>query len=363
MTPAVIRVTCARAPRALPAPLVVLVTLLGAGCGRAPESADATTAATPPEVAASTVVVRPASFTQTITATGTVIAAPGTSASLSAPAAARVARVFVAEGDRVRAGDPLVAFDRTTFDADLARAAAAVAAARHTRDQARRLTDLGVAPRKELDQALAGLADAEASLATARRAQSLATLRAPLSGVVARVTVVRDESVDPSRTVVEVVDPARLAVVFGVPPRNAALVHPGSMVALASGAGGEPLGTARVIAVGSTVDTLTRNVTVRARLVDRARTLRIGEAVVGRIAGPTLANVIAIPVEALVPGGERFHVFVVDAAGIAHAREVRVLAQNDRVAQIASGLQPGETVVSAGAFGVDEGARIAAAAR
>ena len=342
--------------------LAPAIVLLAGGCRRAPESAEA---AAPPEVTASTIVVQPASYTQTISATGTVTPAPGTSASLSAPTAARVAQVYVAEGDRVSAGAPLVAFDRTTFDADHSRAEAAVTVARQARDRAQRLTEVGVAPRKELDQATAALADAEAALAIARRAQGLATLRAPVAGVVARVNVVRDESVDPSRTVVEVVDPAKLEIVFGVPPRSAALVRTGSLVELASGssAGGEPLGTASVIAVGSTVDTLTRNVTVRARLVHPARALRIGEAVLGRIAGPTTVSVISIPVEALVPDGEKFHVFVVDAKGIAHAREVRVLSQDDKRVQIASGLQPGETIVSAGAFGVDEGSKIVVASR
>ena len=46
-------------------------------------------------------------------------------------------------------------------------------------------------------------------------------------------------------------------------------------------------------------------------------------------------------------------------SGVAHARAVRVGARSDSVAEIASGLAPGETVVTAGAYGIEDGARIA----
>lgn len=332
-----------------------------AGCTRA-ASGDAETAKIP-EVHADVEAVRSGNYTQTFAVTGTVQPAPGAAAALSAPAAARVARVYVAEGDHVKAGDPLVAFDPTTLNAGASRAAAALSAARHARDRAQRLTEAGVAPRKELDQTMAALADAEADVATARRSQSLAVLRAPMAGVVARVSVVRDESVDPTRSVVEVIDPRALEIVFGIPPRTAALVTSGSPVQLESGVGADhqTLGSARVVAVGSTVDSVSRNVTVRARPTDPSIVLRVGESVVGHISGATRTGVIAIPVEALIPEGETFHVFVVGADGIAHARKVKVIAQTDRLAQIGEGLTAGDRIVTHGAFGVDEGVKIVSA--
>ena len=62
--------------------------------------------------------------------------------------------------------------------------------------------------------------------------------------------------------------------------------------------------------------------------------------------------------EALVPEGERFRVFVVDSAGIAHAREVTVGGRSETAAEITSGLVGGETVVTYGAYGVSDSARI-----
>ena len=72
---------------------------------------------------------------------------------------------------------------------------------------------------------------------------------------------------------------------------------------------------------------------------------------------------VAVPVDALVPDGEGYRVFVVDSGGIAHARSVTVGARTEALAEITSGLAAGETVVTRGAYGVEDGARIGRAHR
>jgi membrane fusion protein (multidrug efflux system) len=67
---------------------------------------------------------------------------------------------------------------------------------------------------------------------------------------------------------------------------------------------------------------------------------------------------IAIPLEALVPDGERFKVFVVDPSGMAHSRVVGVGARTESEAEITSGLAPGEVVVTYGAYGMEDSARV-----
>ena len=88
------------------------------------------------------------------------------------------------------------------------------------------------------------------------------------------------------------------------------------------------------------------------------RPLRIGETVYGAIGVATVARAIVVPVEALVPDGDAFKVFVVDAGGVAHARPVVVAAKNNRVAFIKSGLNVGERVVTYGAYGVSDSAKV-----
>jgi len=80
--------------------------------------------------------------------------------------------------------------------------------------------------------------------------------------------------------------------------------------------------------------------------------------VFGRIVTGVHADAITIPVEALVPEGEGFRVFVVDSAGMAHARPVVVGGRSESRADILQGLDAGERVVTTGAYGVTDSAKI-----
>lgn len=299
-------------------------------------------------------------FPLSINAVGTVSARPGRYAALGPPGPTRVARIFVVAGQRVAAGDSLIEFERAPFDAAAASGAAALASAERNSARAARLAQAGILPQKDADQAAADLAAVRAAEITARRAQELATLRAPLAGTVTRMTAVLGASVDPGQTLVEVADPTALDVLFNVSPAEAGRIRAGDTLALSSGEGpaAEQLGTAKVVSVGVAVDSASRAVGVRAHVSRSARMLRIGESAFGKIIIGVHADAIAVPVEALVPEGEGFRVFVVDSAGIAHARSVVVGGRSETRAEILQGLTAGERVVTTGAYGVADSSKI-----
>ena len=300
-------------------------------------------------------------FAPEIAAVGIVAPRPGRVAELAAPAPTRVARVFVAPGDLVAQGDDLIEFERAPFDAAARSAELALESAQRAHARAVRLVQAGILPQKDSDQAAADLAQSQVTAVTARRAQQLATLRAPLAGVVTRMSAVLGGSVDATQPLVEVADPHALDIVLNVSPNEAAEIHGGDDVTLAAGDGADAqtLGRGRVASVGAAVDSLSRAVAVRVRLEHPARPLRIGESVVGRIATAIHPHAVTIPVTALVPVGDAFQVFVVDTGGIARARAVSVGARVDSLVEIVAGLSGGETVVTAGAYGIRAGARIA----
>ena len=61
---------------------------------------------------------------------------------------------------------------------------------------------------------------------------------------------------------------------------------------------------------------------------------------------------------ALVPEGEAFKVFVVDSALIAHAHPVTVGSRSETTAEITSGVKAGERIVTYGAYGLEDGAKV-----
>lgn len=312
-------------------------------------------------VGAGTAVARLEAFPQVVRAIGTVAPRPGRFAELGAPAPTRVARIYVAAGARVQEGDSLIEFERAPFDATAKSADAALESAEHAYARAVRLAKAGILPQKDADQATADLAQAQVAAVTAHRAQQLATLRAPLAGVVTRMSAVIGAPVDGTQPLVAVADPAALDVVFNVAPGEAALIRAGDSVAVTAGEGGEQretLGTGIVHAVGAAVDSASRAVAVRTGLARPARALRIGESVFGRIVTGVHPRAVAVPAASLVPAGDGYQVFVVDSAGVAHARPVTVGARGDALVEIVKGVEAGETVVTTGAYGVEDGARI-----
>jgi len=313
-----------------------------------------------PTVSATTVVVTAQAFTETLGSIGTVVARAGHSATLSAPAPGRVGQVFVTSGQSVRAGQPLVELDQAPFQAALQSANAALAVAERANERQQRLAQEGIVPRKDAEQAAAEMAKARADQVAARRIEQLSILKSPINGVVTRMSATLGASVDPSQSIVEISDPTALDILLSVTPTDAARVRPGAKVALTAGqsASGESLGVGTVADVAGTVDSTTRSVAVRVRAPTTRRPLRIGETVFGAIAVATHASAIVIPLQALVPEGDEFKVFVVDANGTAHEQDVKVGAKSATTAEIVDGLKGGERIVAYGAYGIEDSAKV-----
>lgn len=311
-------------------------------------------------VAAKTIVLARQAFTETLGAMGTVAGRPGHVATLSAPAPGRIATVDVAAGQTVQSGQVLIQLEQAPFEAALQSATATFTAAEQAHQRLQRLNAEGIVARKEVEQAAADMAKAQSDVVAARRAAQLSILRAQIAGVVTRMTGTLGASVDPSQPLVEISDPTKVDVLLSVTPNDAGRVHAGAKVTLSAGqsVGGETLGVGTVVDLSSTIDTATRSVTVRVQAPTTRRPLRIGETVFGAIAVSSRASAIVVPLEALVPEGDTYHVFVVDANGVAHEREVKVGGKTSTLAEILEGLKAGERVVTFGAYGVQDSAKV-----
>jgi RND family efflux transporter MFP subunit len=313
-----------------------------------------------PVVTAQTVVVTRQPFTETLGAIGSVAARAGHVATLSAPLTARVAMVSVTTGQTVRRGQPLVELDQAPFQTALRAAQAAYAAAQQANERQQRLAAEGIVPKKEAEASAAEVARTRADVESAERASQLSVLRSPIGGVVTRMLATLGAMVDPAQPLVEVSDPGAVDVLLNATPTDAARVRVGAKVNLSAGstATGEPLGIGTVVDVAGTVDSVSRSVAIRVQAPTTRRLLKIGEMVFGGIAVGTRPSAIVIPSEALVPEGEHFKVFVVDASGIAHEREVTIGGRSDKGVEIVEGLNAGERIVTYGAYGVTDSAKV-----
>jgi RND family efflux transporter MFP subunit len=328
--------------------------IISSGCKREEDAAKA-----PARIPVRTAPAQMQPISETIGAIGSVSARPGFVASLTAPAQARVARVNVSPGQNVQRGQVLIELDQTAFRAASQSADATLSAAQQAYDRAQRLATAGIIPRKDEEQAAAELAVARAAAANARRAQELAVLRSPLTGSVTRLNAALGAFVDANQQLVEVTDTRALDLILMASPADAARIRPGGAVKISAGqsAGGEPLGTGAVASISAMVDPETRSVAIKVRAPATMRPLRVGETIFGEIA-VGVHTAVTVPAEALVPEGDAFKVFVVDAQNIAHARAVTVGVRTGGFAEVKSGLQAGERVVTYGAYGVEDSAKV-----
>jgi RND family efflux transporter MFP subunit len=253
-----------------------------------------------------------------------------------------------------------VELDQAPFRSSTESAEAALETARRAYQRAQRLVGEGITPRKELEQAAAELARARAEAVSARRAQMLSVLRSPIDGVVTQMNAILGASVDANQRLVEVADPAAPDVVLSVAPADAARIRPKDRIAFRAGqsARGQPLGEGVVLEVGGIVDSATRTVAIRSRAPQAGTQLRFGETLFGQITVATRPRAITVPLQALVPEGEGFKVFVVDGQGLALSRRVVLGARTDSLAEVTSGLMAGERVVTSGAYGVEDSTRV-----
>jgi cobalt-zinc-cadmium efflux system membrane fusion protein len=333
----------------------LLFILSAIGCNRASEEGDA-----PTSVNVRTIVVTAATFDETIGSIGTVSARPGHIATLSAPLPTRVTQVNASEGAHVAAGAPIIVFEKAVVDEARRSAEAKVTAAQHAYDRARTLSEAGILPRKDVEQASAELAAARSDLVAARRTAQLSVLRSPISGTVTRMSATLGASVDANQPLVEIVDPSALDIILGMTPTDAGRIRVGDKVELRSGQSraGAPLGVGTVREIAAVVDSATRNVSVRVAAPTASRPLKVGETVYGDVVVATRPNVITIPVEAIVPDGDKFKVFVVDANNMVHSTDVTVGSRDETRAEIKGGLTVGSRIVTYGAYGLEDGATV-----
>ena len=349
------------------AALLVLLLLFLPSCHRpAPEAVD-TEEAVPVTVAtAHAGPIRPV-----VSATGQIKPAVGAEFTVIPPQEARIAALPKAVGDRVRRGELLVRFEIPSLEADasarrsdLARAQAQLEAARQNLTRLSGLLDRGIASRHEVEDARRDLAQAEATLDEARGATSAAgrlagreVVRSPFDGVVIARSHQVGDLVDPSspEPLLRVIDPSRLQVEAAVPSGDLGRVEVGSPAKVRGS--GFPDEAARVIARPPAVDPATG--AALARLAFDAPTRRpAGLAVEVEILGPERPAAVLVPAEALVQEGDHSYLFVVDSQKKAHRRKVTVGVVAGGQAEILSGVQAGEPVVTRGQTALPDGAAV-----
>ena len=311
-------------------------------------------------------------LTQAIDIVGSL--APKVSADVKSEVSGVVREVYVAEWVPVKKGARLARLDATELEAAIDASKAAGAQARVVEARARReydralgLKQYGLITAQQVDEAKSALEAAEA-LSAAAAAQVRAAdarlrkcfLSAPVDGVVALRNVNvgdRVENMGGDEPLFRIVDNRILDLTASVPSAKLGDLRAGQPLEFTSDAVVGRTFLGRVMFINPAVDEANRSAKVVAEVRNADGVLRGGLFVKGRIVVATRPGVLQVPVEALQDwnvAGRLAELFVV-REGRAERRAVQTGAVAGRSVEIASGLVPGEQVVTRGAFAVRAG--------
>jgi membrane fusion protein, multidrug efflux system len=269
-----------------------------------------------------------------------------------------VTAIHFREGQPVEAGKVLVELDNAEERAALGEAEAAVIDSRAQFRRARELLETRTISESEANRLEATMNADEARLRAAEARLEQTLVRAPFAGRVGLRQVSPGGLVSPGSVITTLDDLSRVRLDFTVPESFLGALEPGLDIRARSVAFPNRAFDGKVQTVDTRVDPVTRAITVRADLPNEDGLLRPGMFLTVRLAGQTHARVI-VPEAALVPEGDRQHVYVVRDER-AWRTEVVVGRRMRGEIEIIEGVRAGDFVIVEGTQRVANGGRVVA---
>jgi len=295
-------------------------------------------------------------------AVGTLVAVRGVT--LSAEVTGTVREIAFENGGQVKQGQLLVRLDTSSEQAQLEGALADAELARLTLERARTLRKDVVNTQAELEAAEARAAQTNAAVANLRAIIAKKVIRAPFDGRVGIRQVELGQVVSPGSPIVSLQTVTPIYAEFQLPQQALADVKLGQQVQLKvdvfPGASWE--GT--VTTINPEVDPGTRNVRMRATVPNPDGRLTPGMFASVEVLSEQQERVLLIPATSILfaPFGDSVYVLETEKSAdgtseklVAHQRFVRTGERRGDFVAIVSGLKPGETVASNGAFKLRNG--------
>lgn len=269
----------------------------------------------------------------------------------------RVDAFHFTEGQTVAKGAKLVTLDSAELKAQVAQSAAAEHLARLNHERIEELAGKRLVSQQAFDEAKARLVEAEARLKLDQARLEKTVLRAPFAGTLGVRRVSPGDYVAPGQDIInlESIDP--LKVDLRLSEVYSRQIQPGQPITVRVDAFRDNSFVGEIYVVDPRLDSTTRSLLARARIVNPQHELRPGMFVTATIVLGRHERAVLIPEQALVlSGGDQFVYRVRDGK----AAKIQVSVGNRRVGEveITDGLAADDLVVTAGHQKLRDGAPV-----
>jgi multidrug efflux system membrane fusion protein len=291
----------------------------------------------------------------------------------------QIEKIAFSEGQMVRQGDLLAQIDARPFKAALDQAKAKKqqdeANLANARTDLQRYTDLSqrnavsaqqLATQKSMvAQITAQIAGDQAAIDNAETQLSYTTIRSPLTGVAGFRLIDQGNIVNATAQtgIVNITQIEPIFVVFTAPEDQLDRINrafkTGRLAVTALTPDGKRVLSKGVLAVvNNEVDTASGTVRLKASFHNFDHALWPGLSVSTELLVETLRGVTVIPEDAVKRGPRGLYAYVVNGAGAAEIRDIKVSHSGNGRALVDQGLAPGERVVTAGQYRLAPGAPV-----
>ena len=211
----------------------------------------------------------------------------------------------------------------------------------------------------------ASLQEAQGTLTSARgRFQAAAAqvsyskITSPITGVVTDRPLFPGETASAGATLITVMDTSALLAKVHLSQTVAQRLHVGDEAAVTIPGADEPV-AAKVQLISPALDPGSTTVEVWLRVNNKAGTYKAGTPVRASITGRTVPHAVKIPLSAILTAQDGTKsVMIVQPDGKAHKLPVELGINDGDDVQVTRGLNGSETVITTGAYGLDEGTKV-----
>lgn len=182
-------------------------------------------------------------------------------------------------------------------------------------------------------------------------------IRSPISGMVTDRPLYPGEMAPAGTAIITVMDTFKIVARAHIPQGEAAFLKSGDPASIASPALEQPV-QAKVVLVSPATDPNSTTIEVWVQAPNPEGKLRPGTNVHLSMIAQSVSNALIAPAASVLTTDGKTTVMVIGSDGKAHQQEVSVGIRNGDEVQIVSGLKPGDTVVTNGAYGLPDNTRV-----
>lgn len=312
-------------------------------CKEKKVSKDAKKDGPPPPTVVDVIIASPQNISKTIEANGTVVASE--SVELRPEVSGRLTYLNLREGVRVGKGTVIAKINDADLRAQKVRILAQLQLANTTVGRYKKLLEIQGINQADYDVAVNQVATLNADLGVINAQMAKTVVYAPFSGVVGLRQVSIGAYVSPQTVIATLQKTDQVKIDFTLPETSAGIVKRGNPVIVEIGATNPIKARATIVAVEPQVNTTTRNVIVRAALLDPIKENPGSFVKVYVDAGSSSS--ILVPANAIIPEAKSKRVVVVKN-GKALLTDIETGVRQTGAVQVVSGLNAGDSVVVSG---------------